>query len=222
MKREQTGYVYKRHGWWILRYRQTINQGGEFKTTQPAVRLVPVGPHYKTKASVEPRVKERLQEINRWNREPETVVTIGDFVERVFLPYAVAQKRPSTAKGYRDVWEDHLRARVASVLMRNVRTSSVQGWLESIAAQDKTKTGNPLRRETLKRIKSALSGMLKHAKQQGFFDGQNPVTDSQVPRAPAGQVTYAFVLAEIYAGRGAQPRGRRNPGRGSLHRASAR
>jgi len=141
MKREQGGYVYKRHGWWILRYRQTVNQGGELITKQPAVRLVPVGPHYKTKASVEDLVNEKLREINRQNREPESVVSIADFVERFFLPYVAAQKRPSTAKGYRDVWEDHLRARMAGKLLRGVRTSTVQGWLDSIAAQDKTKTG---------------------------------------------------------------------------------
>src|SRR5205809_233184 len=163
MKREQTGYVYKRHGWWILRYRQTINEHGTLKTIHRAERLVPVGPHYKTKRSCESLAEEKLKAVNRQNSEPESVVTVADFVERVFLPYAVAQKRPSTAKGYRDVWEDHLRARMANVLMRNVRTSTVQSWLESIAAQDKTKSGNPLRRETLKRIKSALSGMLKHA-----------------------------------------------------------
>src|SRR5947207_2550495 len=121
MKREQGGYVYRRHGWWILRYRQTVNQGGELITKQPAVRLVPVGPHYKTKASVEDLVNEKLREINRQNREPESVVSIADFVERFFLPYVAAQKRPSTAKGYRDVWEDHLRARMAGKLLRGVR-----------------------------------------------------------------------------------------------------
>jgi integrase len=161
------------------------------------VRLVPVGPHYKTKASVEELASEHLEEINHQKCTPETVVSIADFVERVYLPYAESHKRPSTAKGYHDVWEDHLRVRIADVLMRSVRTSRVQSWLESIAAQDKTKAGTPLRRETLKRIKSALSGIFKYAKQQGYFDGVNPVTDSQVPRAPAGQITYAYSLAEI-------------------------
>src|SRR5689334_14697310 len=134
MKREQTGYVYRRRGFWILRFRQTINEHGTLKTIHRAERLAPVGPFYKTARSVETLAKERLKQINQQNSEPETVVSIGDFVEHVFLPYTAAQKRPSTAKGYRDVWEDHLRARVANVLMRNVRTSTVQSWLESIAA----------------------------------------------------------------------------------------
>jgi integrase len=197
MQREQTGHVYRRNGWWILRYRQIVNRGGELKINQPAVRLVPVGPHYRSKASLRDLVKEKLEEINRQNREPEAVVTIGDFVERLHLPFVKAHKRPSTAKGYRDVWEDHLRSRVADVLLRGVRTSMVQSWLSSIAAQDKTKAKEPLRRETLKRIKSALSGIFKYAKQQGYFDGQNPVTDTQVPKAPAGQMTYAYSISEI-------------------------
>jgi len=158
---------------------------------------VPVGPHYKTKASVRELAQEHLEAINRQNRSPETVVSISDFVERVFLPHVEANKRPSTAKVYRDVWEDQLQIRIADTVLRSVRTSMVQSWLENIAAQDKTKAGTPLRRETLKRIKSALSGIFKDAKQQGYFDGLNPVTDSQVPRAPAGQITYAYSLAEI-------------------------
>jgi hypothetical protein len=39
--REQSGTLYPRHGWWILRYRQTVNGGGELKTTQPALQLAP-------------------------------------------------------------------------------------------------------------------------------------------------------------------------------------
>src|SRR5215472_7942386 len=85
----------------------------------------------------------------------------------------------------------------ADTLLRSVRTSTVQSWLNSIAAQDKTKSGTPFRRETLKRIKPALSGMFKYAKQQDYFEGVNPVVDSQVPRAPASQLTHAYSLAEI-------------------------
>ena len=195
--RQQSGHVYRRGGWWILRYRQTVNRGGKLETNQPAVKLVPVSVHYRTKKSVADLAAERLEEINRQNSEPETVVTIGDFWENVFLPHVTGNKRPSTAKGYRHVWKDHLRSRVADVLLRSVRTVDVQRWLESIASQDKTAAGTLLRRETLKRLKSALSAIFKHAKQQGFYDNQNPVVDTQVPKAPGGQVTYAYSLEEI-------------------------
>ena len=123
--------------WWVLRYRQTINQGGELKTVQPAVRLVPVSDHYKTRRSVRDLVREKLTEINRENQEPETVVTLGDFWERAYLAYVKAQKRPSTALNYEMIWKTHLQARLADVLMRRVRVWDVQGWLETIAREDR-------------------------------------------------------------------------------------
>jgi len=52
-------------------FRQTINQGGELITKQPALKLVPVGPHYKTKASVRELAQEHLEAINRQNRSPD-------------------------------------------------------------------------------------------------------------------------------------------------------
>src|SRR5580765_553211 len=117
MPREQTGHVYKRSGFWVLRYRQTRNQGGELKTIQKALRLAPIDAHHKTQKSVKGLVKEKMDDINRSNRQPEKVVTIGDFVATIYLPYVAAQKRPSTQKGYRDMWEHHFKARCESILL---------------------------------------------------------------------------------------------------------
>lgn len=48
----------------------------------------------------------------------ERIVTIGDFVERVYLPWIDEHKRPSTAMGYQDIWEDHLKPYCANVWLR--------------------------------------------------------------------------------------------------------
>src|SRR5437016_4315650 len=99
MQRKQTGYVYKRAGWWVLRYRQTVNQAGTLKVVQRAARLVPAGaPHYRTKASVRDLAEEHLAQINKQNQEPQTVVTISDFVTRIFLTKVAEQNRPSSVK----------------------------------------------------------------------------------------------------------------------------
>jgi hypothetical protein len=165
--REQIGYVYKRAGWWVLRYRVTINEGGTLKTVQKAMQLAPVGANHKTKRSVEPLVKDKLASVNQYRQNPESVVTMGDFVERIYLPFVAAQRRPSTYKGYRSVWNDHLQARCRRTLLMDVRTCEVQRWLEAVAAEDKTKDGLSLRHASLSRIKSLLSGVLAHAKGWG-------------------------------------------------------
>ena len=75
--------------------------------------------------------------------------------------------------------------------MRDVRTIHVQGWLDEIA------TATPLSRQSLKHIKSLLSGIFAEAKRKGCFDGVNPVRDTAIcPSAETG-ATYAYSLEEI-------------------------
>lgn len=196
-RREQEGYIFKRNGVWVLRYRITMNKGGELVTVQKARVLAPVDANHKTKASVRDLAKDVLAEVNEYRSDPLTVVTIGDFVKDVYLPFIKAQKRPSTHKGYRDMWDDHLRARCGDALLRDVRTCDVQHWLEAIAAEDRTKTGEKLSRPTLKHIRSLLSGIFSHAKRQGYLDALNPVQNTAIPAAPEGGETHDYSLEEV-------------------------
>jgi integrase len=54
-----------------------------------------------------------------------------------------------------------------------------------------------LSRNSLRHIKSALSGIFKFAKQQGYYDGENPVRDTANPTAREAEETYAYSLEEI-------------------------
>jgi integrase len=196
---QKTGYIYKRNGWWVLRFREVVNQAGALKIVQRAERLVPVSNQFRTKSSVAMHAADRLKEINRWNQNSEKVITVADFVDRIFLPHVTEQRRPSTAKNASDIWKTHLEPRIAKELLRDLRTHHVKRLLDEIAAQDKhPKTGEPLRRESLKRIKSCLSAMFKHAKNMAFFEGVNPATDAEIPgKAPGGQATFAYSMPEI-------------------------
>jgi integrase len=121
----------------------------------------------------------------------DRIVTIGDFVERVYLPWVREHKRPSTSKGYADIWEDHLRALAAEIWLKDVRTFHVQSWLNRIGLAN-------LSRNTLKHIKSVISGIFTLAKQQDYFQGENPARDTAInSKAPEPQETYAYSLEEI-------------------------
>lgn len=196
-KSAQEGYVYKRGSWWIVRYRQTINKNGELKTVHRAEKLVPVSPHYKTARSVADLAAEKMKTINLENAEPQSVVSIADFWQNVYEPHIKAHKRPSTQKCYADIWEVHFKNRIGDKLMRQTRTADVQRLLETIARQDRTKAGHPLSHESLKHIKSLLSGIFAHAKRTGYYDSFNPVRDTAIPPAPRGEETHAYTLEEI-------------------------
>jgi len=129
--------------------------------------------------------------VNSGTVPAERIVTIGDFVERVYLPWIAEHKRPSTAKGYRDIWEDHLKPLSEHVWLKDTRTYHVQGWLNQIGA-------GKLSRNTLKHVKSVISGIFTLAKQQDYFQAENPARDSAVnPKAAEPQETYAYSLEEI-------------------------
>jgi integrase len=121
----------------------------------------------------------------------DRIVTISDFVERVYLPWVEMHRRPSTVKGYRDIWEDHLKPICGQVWLKDARTYHVQGWLNQIAAAK-------LSRNTLKHIKSVISGIFTLAKQQDYFQAENPARDTAIdPRASEPEETYAYSLEEL-------------------------
>jgi integrase len=110
-----------------------------------------------------------------------------------FCPESLVE-RISTCKQYKDVWEDHLKASCATALLKSTRTFYVQQWLSDIAATSK------LSRNSLRRIKSAISGIFSQVKRLDYFEGENPARDTVVdPRAAEPQETYAYSLEEIQA-----------------------
>lgn len=108
---KQSGYIMRHRGWWVLRYRERVGVGGKIETVQRAKRLVPVDAEHKTKASVRDLANRELEPLNRNSAEPLNVTKLGDFVDRVYLPFVEQQKRPSTYRGYSQVWSDYLKVR---------------------------------------------------------------------------------------------------------------
>jgi integrase len=175
--------------WWYVRFYDSRVVEGEVKRLRIAKRVVRAKGI--TKAKARELAKPLLAEINRSVQSPETVVTMGDFVELVYLPRMQQQKRPSTYHGYKNIWGDHIRPRCVGLWLRDMRTCYIQQILDDIARPGE------LSRNSLSHIKSSLSGIFKFAKQQGYYDGENPVRDTAIPSAREPEETYAYSLEEI-------------------------
>lgn len=188
----QSGYIMRRRGWWVLRYRERVSVDGNIKTVQRAKRLAPVDAEHKTKASVRDLATQELDPLNRNVAEPLRVTKLGDFVARIYLPFVKQQKRPSTFRGYSQMWSDYVEPRCKAEWLREIKTHHVQTLLEEIARE------HSLCRTTLKHVKNFLSGIFRHAAQQGYFDGPNPVRLAEIPAfAPNGAETKPYSLEEI-------------------------
>ena len=133
-----------------------------------------------------------LLPINSGSYSTLSTMPIERFVDTVYLPYAKAELRPSTYKGYLDIWENHLRSRCGRTWLRDFRTCNGQRLLADIARH------HDLTRTSLFHIKNTLSAIFKHAKREGAFDGVNPMQDVGVPKsARDSNETYAYSLEQI-------------------------
>lgn len=192
-KRKQTGYIFQARGSWYVRYFEDRMKDGQLRHDRVAKQIGPVTTRGKRpQQHVLDEAQRIVSEAKVTNAAPERVLTLGEFVDRVYFPHIKQYKRPSTLKGYKEIWRNHLEARCAAQWLKDVRTFHVQNWFDSIAAL------GMLSRNTLKHIKTFTSAVFKLAKQQGYYMGENPVRDTATsPKANAPQETYAYSMDEI-------------------------
>jgi len=190
--RKQNGQIIRIGDRWYVRYWERRNIAGALERRRLTHLIGKVTTRgRRPPADIVTEAERHMATVNSGTFPAERIVTIADFVEGVYLPWTKEHKRPSTAKGYRDIWEDHLKPLCGQVWLKDTRTYHVQSWLNQLGA-------GKLSRNTLKHLKSVVSGIFTLAKQQDYFQGENPTRDAAVnPKAAEAQETYAYSLDEI-------------------------
>jgi integrase len=192
--RHQKGNIFRSGRSWFFRYCDDVVQpNGSIKRKVICKKLpVSCADQYRTKASVKSFADEILAPINAGKTNAQSTMRIVDFVERIYFPeYADLELRPSTRKGYRDMWRVHIKHRLEKMTLRDFRTVDGHEMLREIARDGK------LGRNSLKHIKSFLSGVFKQAKRLGILDGVNPMQDVGIPRSKQPADTHAYSLQEV-------------------------
>ena len=190
--RYQDGCLYADHAAWYVKYRVQVRQeNGSIKFKQRAKMLGRLE-RYPRASDIMPLKVEFMHRLNAGKFTPETSMNLKGFVEDIYLPY-IDELRASTRKGYREIWKNHMSDRVGQIRLREFRTVDASRMLKAIAEE------HDLSKTTLQHIKSVLSGVFSHAKNEGAFDGVNPVQDARIPRnAREARETFAYSLAQIY------------------------
>lgn len=124
----------------------------------------------------------------------EHIVTIGDFVENVYLPWVRENKKPSTYHGYVSIWLNHLKAITSRerASLRDIRTYNIQQWLNRI--------GEGVQRRQRRRLDWAHRELLDQFSFGTCFLG--------VPTAILGTFQQALKMTLVLSTAG---QGRRNP-----------
>jgi len=174
--RKQKGYLYRKGSSWYLRYYDNLVQPhGSIARRQVAKRIAPY-PEYRSKDAVKPLVDEFLYSLNSGRLQPESTMSLEQFWDGLYWPHVQRHKRPSTARSYRQTWKDYVEVHCRAIRLRDFRCFDGERILAEIDQR------HQLTHSSLKRVKSLLSGMFKHAKRQGILDGINPMQDCPAPK----------------------------------------
>ena len=190
--RYQKSYLYEDHGAWYVQYRQRISQADGSSQLKRVSKYLGRSNDFSNIFEVEQGRESFMQTVNRDRLSANSRITLTAFVEGAYLPWAKEECRASTSKGHQEIWINYLRDHVGDLRLREFRTVDASRMLRAVAKErDLTKT-------TLQHIKSVLSTIFTFAKNDGAFDGANPVDDVLIPwdaREPGE--THAYDLSEV-------------------------
>jgi integrase len=207
------GSIIEASGVFYVRYSvgTTISESGKPRPIQKTHKLCPKDDrHYSTKVKL-PNGKTRLVPckavrlladahmlgINQ-QREDATGedMSIATFWEKQFLPYCEAiviggrpRRKPSTLKGYKQIWAQHLKTHFGSRTLQEYRASWGSAFLDGLTATQG--------RNTLRHISALASSIFSRAVAEQRLKS-NPWNDVQFPEsaAPSNTPHYTWEEAE--------------------------
>jgi len=213
MGRVQSGYVYEASGALYVRYWTSEIVDGKPQRVQRSERLCDADDkHYVSRVTDRKTGRKRLvpssaaklklndlmQKVNSQevNRRPGRDMTVAAFWETRYLPYCEEivsltrepRKKPSTVRGYKQIWNQHLKEHFADTSLQDY-----EPWMGTDFLQSLTATQG---KSTLKHIKALGSSIFKRAVIERRIK-VNPWHDVEMPEdAVESDATQHYTLAE--------------------------
>lgn len=188
----QKGFVFKKSGAWFLRFRDDVIVAGQTVRKQKCKRLAAVCDQYRTEKDLQGLRDDVLAPINSGKVKPESTLTVAEFAEKHWLPWAEENCKPSTVAGYKTLWKTYLAPSMKAISLRDFRTVDAANLFAEIHKQ------HGIGRTTLLHCKSRLSGIFTLARNQGALDSPNPIPGAFIPKkAAAPALTHAATPDEI-------------------------
>jgi integrase len=135
-----------------------------------------------------------MEVVNGCTIDPSKRRSLDDFFRQVYLVNVESEKKPSTLAGYRKLFDQQISPRCGSEYLKDFDTPRMQQFLRQVSKE------NPnLKRTSMRNIKCLMSAIFRHAIQQGYITGVNPVRETSLPLSPEGTDTFAYSLDEVLA-----------------------
>ena len=190
----QRGQLFRRNGSWYIRYYQDEIKDGALVRRRICERLARISNDYKSKKDVLPLVDEILFPVNTGAAQPESSLTLAEFVEKRYLPAREKKLRPSTLKSYRDIFKNHIEKSVGAIRMRDFHTKNAQHLFDALA--EKTPA---LSHQSLLRVKAFLSAVFTYARQEDVLRGANPMQGVKAEGRRYKPARSAYTLEDIHS-----------------------
>lgn len=177
---------------WYLRFYRDELQEGQLVRRRVWRKLARYGDSYRSAKDLRPLAAKILGSVDSDRLEAEAGMLLSAFVEEIYFPHIEFRLRPSTVKGYRDIWKNHFSGRLNSFRVYEFRTIDGQRLLDEI-----TKARADLSHKSMLRVKAFLSGVFTIAKQKGAYDGANPMEGVKAEGKVRRFEGSAYTLEEI-------------------------
>jgi integrase len=190
--RYQNGSLYEHYGAWFVRYSRRISEQDGSTNLNRVSKYLGRSKDFRSISDVERSRASFMQTVNRYRLSANSRITLTAFVEGAYLPWTKEERRASTSKGHHEIWINHIRDHVGELHLREFRTVDASRMVRAIAQE------NDLTKTRLKHIKSVLSTIFTYAKNEGAFDGANPVDGVLIPmHAKEPGETHAYDLVQV-------------------------
>jgi hypothetical protein len=101
----QSGWVYKKGGIYMLRWRERKMQAdGSLRIVQLSKSLG----YFRTKSEARIAAELEMRKINAAIQNPQSCTRLADFVEHQYFPHVEKRLRPSTVHSYKRLWSDYM------------------------------------------------------------------------------------------------------------------
>jgi integrase len=163
--------------WWRLRWWEDVrDSNGSIKRVRRSQIVGPAtGTGRISRKEAQRRAQEDvLQHVNAKAYVPSSVMTLRQFVEQRFDPDVVWSMKHSGQLHYSYCFKKIFEA-LGDVKLRDLDAGVIGSWLRKLHKTDEYSI------QTVVHMKNAISAVIEHAKQNGYYSGDNPARMVRLP-----------------------------------------
>ncbi len=216
-KTQQSGGLFVEDGFWKLHWRKdTSDSNGSAPRHWPNPAWIgpATGPQKMTKAVAQSIAQETfLSRFEQHAQEPQSAITVADFVKSSFVPEHVALKRAAGRVHYRAILKYVLPPEEVDLLFQvdekkpKTRLKAVPDWPylskvrldevrpEHIERLMAAAVSEGYSTQTVKHIRNAVGSIIAHAIKRRMFTGGNPASQARLPKM-VRQEPHALTLSQ--------------------------